>query len=61
MPNKPEIIGIRLNGWGLFALAIIVFFFWEPLLIVGGILTGGWLIYRNRKKIQAFWNEFSGK
>ena len=40
MPNKPEIIGIRLNGWGLFALAIIVFFFWEPLLIVGGIVLG---------------------
>ena len=61
MTNKPKITGIRLNGWGILALVIIVFFFWEPLLIIGGILAAGWLFYRNRQKIQHFWNEITGK
>ena len=61
MTNKKKITGIRLNGWGILALVIIVFFFWEPLLIIGGILAVGWLIYRNRTKIQRFWNEITEK
>ena len=61
MSNKPKITGIRLNGWGILALALIVFFFWEPLLIIGGILLGSWLIYRNREKIQNFLDGIAGK
>ena len=61
MTNKPKITGIKLNGWGLLALAVIVFFFWEPLLIIGGSLAIGWLIYRNWTKIQRLWNEIAGK
>lgn len=61
MSNKTKITEIRLNGWGILALVIIVFFFWEPLLIIGGILAVGWLIYRNRTKIQRFWNEITEK
>ena len=59
--NGPKITGIKLNGWALLALAVIVFFFWEPLLIIGGILAVGWLIYRNWEKIQRFWNEITEK
>ena len=61
MSNKPKITGIRLNGWGFLVLAVIIFFFWEPLLIIGGILLAVWLIYRNRTKIQRFLNEITGK
>jgi len=61
MTNKPKITRIKLNAWTLLALAVIVFFFWEPLLIIGGSLAVGWLIYRNRKKFLSFWNEIAGK
>ena len=61
MSNKTKITGIRLNGLGILALVIIMFFFWEPLLIIGGILAVGWLIYRNWGKIQRFWNEITEK
>ena len=61
MSNKPKITGIRLNGWGFLALVIIVFFFWEPLLIIGGILFGSWLLYRNRDKILRFFQNHFGK
>jgi len=61
MSNGSKITGIKLNGWGLLALAVIVFFFWEPLLIIGGSLAIGWLIYRNWTKIQHFWNEITEK
>lgn len=54
MSNKPKITGIRLNGWGIWALVLIVFFFWEPLLIISGILAAGWLFYRNQGKILHF-------
>ena len=43
MSNKTKITGIKLNGWGFLVLAVIIFFFWEPLLIIGGILLGAWL------------------
>ena len=61
MSSQPKITGIRLNGWGILALALIVFFFWEPLLIIGGILAAGWLFYRNRKKILHFLQNHFGK
>lgn len=61
MANKPKIDGIKLNGWALLALAVVVLFFWKPLLIIGGILLGTWLIYRHREKILRFWNEIAGK
>ena len=61
MSNKTKITGIRLNGWGILALVIIVFFFWEPLLIIGGILAAGWLIYRHREKILHFLQNHFGK
>ena len=48
MSNQPKITGIRLNGWDIPALVLIVYFFWKPLLIIGGILAGRWLICRNR-------------
>ena len=40
---------IRPNGWIIAVLTVIVFFFWKPLLIIGGILFGRWLLYRNRE------------
>ena len=61
MSNQPKITGIRLNSWGIPALALIVFFFWEPLLIIGGILAAGWLFYRNRDRILQFLQDPSGK
>ena len=61
MTNKKKITGIKLNGWALLALAVIVFFFWEPLLIIGGSFAVGWLIFRNRRKILSFWNEIAEK
>ena len=61
MSNKPKITGIRLNGWGFLVLAVIVFFFWEPLLIIGGILFGSWLMYRNRAKIRELYRNWAGK
>jgi len=61
MSNKPKITGIKLNGWGFLILAVIVFFFWEPLLIIGGILLGAWLLYRNQDKILRFFQNHFGK
>ena len=61
MSNQPKITGIRLNGWGILILVLIVLFFWEPLLIIGGILAAGWLFYRNRKKILHFLQNQFGK
>ena len=61
MSNGPKITGIKLNGWGFLVLAVIVFFFWEPLLIIGGILLGSRLLYRNRDKILRFFQNHSGK
>ena len=61
MSNQPKITGIRLNGWGILALILIVFFFWEPLLIIGGILAAGWLFYRDLDKILHFLQNRSGK
>lgn len=61
MSNKTKIIGIHLNGWGILALAVITLFFWEPLLIITGILAAGWLFYRNRQKILHFLQNHSGK
>ena len=61
MSNQPKITGIRLNGWGILVLVLIVLFFWEPLLIIGGILAAGWLFYRNRKKILHFLQNQFGK
>ena len=61
MSNQPKITGIRLNGWGILALVLIVYFFWEPLLIIGGILAAGWLFYRNRDKILRFFQNHFGK
>ena len=39
---------IRPNGWLIAVLIVIVYFFWKPLLIIGGILAASWLFYRNR-------------
>ena len=61
MSDKPKINEISLNGWGFLVLAVIIFFFWEPLLIIGGISIVGRLIYRNRTKIQSLWHEIAGK
>ena len=61
MSDQPKITGIRLNGWGILALVLIVFFFWEPLLIIGGTLAAGWLFYQNRKKILLFLQNRFGK
>ena len=61
MSNKQKTPIIKLNGWGFLALAIIVLFFWEPLLIIGGILAGSWLISHNWERIQAFCNELAEK
>ena len=61
MSNKPRITRIRLNGWGILALGLIVIFFWEYLLIAGGILFVGWLFYRNRKEIYRFFQDHGGK
>lgn len=61
MSSKLKITGIRLNGWGILALVLIVFFFWKPLLVIGGILLGSWLIYRNREKILLFLQNHFGK
>ena len=61
MSTQPKITGIRLNGWGILALILIVFFFWEPLLIIGGILAAGWLFYRNRDKVLHLFQDHSGK
>ena len=60
MSNNSKITGIRLNGWGILFLALIVFFFWEPLLIIGGSLAYGWLIWKNRDKIKDY-IDFPGK
>lgn len=61
MSNESKMTEIKLNGWYILALAAGVFFFWEPLLIIGGILLGSWLIYRNREKIQNFLDGIAGK
>ena len=61
MSNKPKITGIHLSGWGFLVLAVIVFFFWEPLLFIGGILLGSWLIYRNRERIMEFYRNWTGR
>ena len=61
MSDKTKITGIRLNIWEVLALIVIVYFFWEPLLIIGGILLGGWLICRNQDKIGRFFQKLSGK
>lgn len=61
MSNNSKITGIRLNGWGILVLALIVFFFWEPLLIIGVSLAAGWLISRNWTKILSLWNKITGK
>ena len=61
MSNEPKMPEIKLNGWSILVLAVIVFFFWEPLLIIGGILVVNWLIYRNREKIQNFLDGIAGK
>ena len=61
MTNIPNIERIKLYGWYILALAAGVFFIWEPLLIIGGILVVNWLIYRNREKIQNFLDGIAGK
>ena len=61
MSNRPKNTEIKLNSWDIGALALIVFFFRDPLLVIGGGLTVGWLIYRNRTKIWRFLNEITGK
>jgi len=61
MSNEPKMPEIKLNGWSILVLAVIVFFFWEPLLIIGGILLGSWLIYRNREKIMELYRNWAGK
>lgn len=61
MTNIPNIERIKLYGWYILALAAGVFFFWEPLLIIGGILLGSWLIYRNREKIMELYRNWAGK
>ena len=61
MADEPKMPEIKLNIWGFLVLAVIVFFFWDPLLIIGGILLGSWLIYRNREKIVELYRKCGGK
>ena len=61
MSAKPKITGISLNGWGWLVLIVILFFFWQELLMIGLILGGAWLIYRHREKILQFFRNLFGK